>query len=525
MAAQHPERGPAGGSFARNAVPPVHVLALVGVVALVALPLAVAAASLTGPEPIAVPALHDDIETASRILAEVHPELFRSPRKLTALQDRTATLIETTVEPLTRTELFWRLAPLVGGIGDGHTTLEVPWTDVTEYLEGDGLVFPLDLLLIEGAAYVDRDYSERSGVPRGSRVLAINDVPIATLIEETTAVLSGRSSWRRRRLDGRSDFFKALLWLGRDWRGPFRIRWERGGDIEETTLAGVTRATLRAARAESASSSSEVRFRRIGSQAALLRIPAFEDAPELRRSLDDAVDAWKRERPGALIVDVRGNPGGDSGAAELVLSHLVDQPAPLVLGVQARASEAFKTQMKQRIPGVLRWFPAHKLSHAGRAIWNADEGGLVPVDTSPVELQRQARRWQGRLVVLIDEGTFSTAAIFAAAIRRLGRGTLIGRPTGGVGGVMAAEPLHFELPHSGLVLRVSSMRFQLAEDDRITAAGVEPDVFVERRLDDELAGEDTILRAALPAAGDEPDDQFSADGQRRVVRVRVERVH
>jgi len=77
------------------------------------------------------------------------------------------------------------------------------------------------------------------------------------------------------------------------------------------------------------------------------------------------------------------------------------------------------------------------------------------------------------LVVLIDEGTASSAEIVSAAIGSAGRAELVGATTFGTGTGL----LNFDLP-DGSALRVAGERWLTPDGDLIFGQGIEPTVDV-----------------------------------------------
>ncbi len=100
--------------------------------------------------------------------------------------------------------------------------------------------------------------------------------------------------------------------------------------------------------------------------------------------------------------------------------------------------------------------------------------------------------YEGPLVVLIGGGSASSAEILAHVFKHYERATLIGRPTAGV--VIASR--FFSLRDGG-ELQVGLHDFETLDGSRLEGNGVEPDVLVERTLDDLRDGHDADLAAAV----------------------------
>ena len=96
------------------------------------------------------------------------------------------------------------------------------------------------------------------------------------------------------------------------------------------------------------------------------------------------------------------------------------------------------------------------------------------------------------LVVLINKGSASASEIVAGAIRDHERGIIIGETSFGKGTVQEVENLI-----DGSSLRVTVAKWYTPNNVNITEVGIEPDIKVERTLEDIEAGLDPQLDAAL----------------------------
>lgn len=197
----------------------------------------------------------------------------------------------------------------------------------------------------------------------------------------------------------------------------------------------------------------------------------FTDVPERSaRMLDDGtlyirfdsfyipnIGAWFKEtiarhrEARALIIDLRGNWGGLAAELQECLDRLYAQPAVFGAFIERGGTE-------------------RRLRVAGRG--------------------REA--FGGKVVVLIDEDSFSAAELFAAAIQESGRGTVVGRTSKGG----ALNNLEEKLPDGGR-LYVSVRDYRTSRGQRIEGRGVQPDIAVGLRLDDLRRNFDRDLERAV----------------------------
>jgi carboxyl-terminal processing protease len=159
----------------------------------------------------------------------------------------------------------------------------------------------------------------------------------------------------------------------------------------------------------------------------------------------------------ALILDLRGNPGGVGAMAIPVARLLLREPGSLG-----------KLQFRDF---------AQEFNVAG-----------------------DANAFAGPVAVLIDEGTASTSEIFAAGLRDLGRVKIVGsRPSAG-----AALPSLLEKLENGALLQYVVGDYHSAKGTVAEGDGVAPDIVAPETRADFVAGEDPVLAAAIAALTQKP---------------------
>jgi carboxyl-terminal processing protease len=107
----------------------------------------------------------------------------------------------------------------------------------------------------------------------------------------------------------------------------------------------------------------------------------------------------------------------------------------------------------------------------------------------------------GRLVILVDEGTASTSEIFATGMRDLGRVEAV---VGGRASAGAALPSLIERLDGGVILQYVVGDYHSSKGSVAEGDGVRPDILVQEIHDDFIAGRDPVLAAALKALSAEP---------------------
>jgi len=188
-----------------------------------------------------------------------------------------------------------------------------------------------------------------------------------------------------------------------------------------------------------------------GSKTALLRLDSFSSG-----SADEVVAALKEiKAAGAdrLILDLRGNPGGYVNEAVGIASQFISKGDVYV----ERDADGHETRHPVSPDGVAYDLP---------------------------------------LVVLVDNGTASSAEILSGALQDAGRATIEGVQTFGTGTVLGQFPLS-----DGSALRVGTVEWLTPNGRRIWHEGITPEVVVDRAADVPALNPDQV-KALTPAGVD-----------------------
>lgn len=200
-------------------------------------------------------------------------------------------------------------------------------------------------------------------------------------------------------------------------------------------------------------------------EVAAFHYPAFEHSPERIRTVEEVFRTIALRKPRALILDLRGNGGGNSAMSDVLLRHLTRKKVRSYSRIDLKVSP----ETIERFP---EWFEGA----------SASVGQVLVATSSLYPLERTPHLFSGRLYVLTDGGTFSSAADFAAIVKGFGLGTLVGYETGGLaqgfGDVITRHLSRSDLPY-GVSCKQFFAPVPAPGDDR---HGVRPDVAVSERL-------------------------------------------
>jgi hypothetical protein len=502
----------------RRSIPAVLILAAFA--ALVARPAAAAP-----PDPASVPAapielspaqMQADFDLMRHALEEAHPGLYRYSTK--AQMDRTFDTRRAKLSrPMTRLQFEVVVSQTLASIRCGHTRMG--WDPQIEAAMRDRRTFPLHVVFEgERLMVLLNQTADDQTIRPGMELLSVNGHPVADLIAQFWPVTySDGDIETSKRHDIAKDFAKDYYWLI-DQGKHFTVTANDAASGNKTVtsqLIGVTDADRKAnhnpvndamlaglakLRGESYKKHS-LGFLAdpAGPDIALMRIPAFT-GDDLPRWIEDAFRTLRDHGTQKLIIDLRGNGGGEDSYGVMLVSCLMDVPFHYADRATVKTiTWSFQDYWDAKPPS------PEQLAHIRRClIPNPDGGYFITAELQDCLGEKQPAKlpFRGDVFILTDGATFSTAGDVCAVIHHLKRATFIGEETAGAfeGNNSGTEPI-VTLPNSKVRfgLPLSSSWNAVGQDDG-HRHGTIPDHMEVSKTADLLRGIDTQLELALKLA-------------------------
>lgn len=191
----------------------------------------------------------------------------------------------------------------------------------------------------------------------------------------------------------------------------------------------------------------ELEFKVVDKKIGLLTIPHFQNNETT--AFFDSVFPRISQTDG-LIIDLRGNGGGNSGYADHIARYLIDRPI---------ATDRWITRV---------YNPAFASWGLKEETYSAQQDSMMPLDGITPYLKP--------VVLLTDRGTFSAAEDFTALLKSAGRITQIGTATGGSTG----NGVRVSLTGNGQIMANICSKHDVAPDGtEFVGIGLIPDVVIE----------------------------------------------
>ncbi len=354
--------------------------------------------------------------------------------------------------------------------GFGHARIDEPLGLFAAHLRAGGAAVPLDVRVDRGRVYLTRP-AERSGaLAPGDELLAIAGRPIAGWLTRLGAHVSAETPYMAWALMELDSFFSALLWLELGAVDSLQVTARKpDGRTVEARVPALTAAQSAELTARSAEpldlSTREVRI--LADGVAYLRPgpfynveatqgpePSYEDTA-YRRFLDAAFAEILASGARDLLIDLRNNPGGDNSFSDPMIAWFATRPFRFASRFTLKASAATKANYARLQAGgapigeTLAAMIAAEAAHAN--------GERYPFEIA-LAAPRADRRFTGKVYVLVNRRSFSTAAAVAATVQDYGFAEVIGEETADVPtGHGAAQ--FFDLPGLGVTVTYPKSHF------------------------------------------------------------------
>ncbi|MBI3410008.1 MAG: hypothetical protein HY040_16835 [Planctomycetes bacterium] len=448
--------------------------------------------------------LREDLKIARDALEEGHSGIYRYTKKadLDRIFDEAAKTLD---RPMDAFEFYRVLAPVVAAIKCGHTSANLPGALLQEINVRTPLL-PLQVRVIDKKPFVFRDFSCKNHDLAGMEIRAINGVPAAKIVATMLAAVTGDGdveSARQVRIgDLRfNSLLVALLGLKSPYEGEF---WSPKTKSEtKARLEGIELPKLK----EMSKSEYPLDQRPGGGgdfqsfddgRIGLMTIYGFGGAnPKTKKTVRDlykeAFEELQAKGAKALIIDLRGNGGGEDALGKLLLSHLIDQPFKyyddLVINNDTFAFSKYTAQTKFKVP--------EKFAQRG------DDGKWHGVGHPNWGINQPSKpTFAGKVFILIDGGSFSTTSEFLSQAHFHKRAVFIGEESaGGYYGNSSGMQPTVNLPNTKLRVPVPLVTYYMAvKGYKDAARGVIPDHPIPRTIEDMLSGTDREMELALKLA-------------------------
>lgn len=156
----------------------------------------------------------------------------------------------------------------------------------------------------------------------------------------------------------------------------------------------------------------------------------------------------------ALIIDIRGNSGGDDkywrSIVSKIISDDIENKGYLAFRSNNKIMKDYVDKREIRVDSIDN-LPKELLENAPKEIMT-DFSEFM--ESTVVIESDNSSKFKGNIYLLVDDTVYSSSESFSIFCKDSGFATLIGEKTGGDGG--GIDPILFDLENSGLIIRMAS---------------------------------------------------------------------
>jgi hypothetical protein len=446
--------------------------------------------------------MQEDFDLLQKAIEEVHGGLYRHLTR-DRVNGHFSTLRTKLNTVKSKNEFITLVSETLAGLRDGHLRLEYD-SETTAELSTSKLL-PLSVNL-EGDKVVVayNETTDNSTIKPGMELISVNGTGTNELVMQMMPKISGDGFIETGKKWGIEKNFAAYYWIFINQASVFKVEVRAAdGGTQTVTINGVTRAERLTNRKGNPVNSimlknslspnrPNISLAIHGGNIAQVSVLGFQGG-SFKEELDSVFRSISEKKVKAVVLDLRGNGGGvDEYGAHLV-SQFTTQPFRYFDHIHLRSISPFFTTWKPSTYEDLK--AGTRPDPAG--------GYLVTERLHPgVGTQAPGKYpFSGRLVVLLNGGTFSTAADVTAALHGMKRATFVGEESGGgYQGNTSGLNARVILPHSGLSVRISLYDYWNAVVAQQPGRGTLPDHSAGDRVSDILDGKDPQLDLALTIA-------------------------
>jgi len=480
--------------------------------------------------------LHSDIDFLHRKLEKYHPQLYLYISK-SELDYKFDSLRSIITEPLTSREFYYKVAPLVASIKQGHSRLfqstkdftakEIKQYKINSY--GKTPLAKMNFGIFNDKLFVLGNSSWNKAVTPGTEVVSINGIAAKQLLDKykTTFASDGfNTTFKDRMLSKR---FHAFLLSDFDFTDSLTcrvrvadslvtmllLRQKPIDTIKRDSVKAVIKKSLTAAQKDSVkiekrkrqylgynyeekSFSKSLTFLEADSSIAIIRIGDFSlgQYKKFYKNSFKTLDSLKTE---TLILDLRNNLGGRANEIKDLYSYLADTNFVFVdkSEIVSPRSMLFTAFFKGKplLFNVLT-LPIYPI-YAGVVLTRISKSNDkyffrlgVAKETKP-----KANRFKGKIYVLINGASFSASCTISSNLQGSKRAIFVGEETGGgYNGTVAGIMPVFTLPNTKLKVKFGLMTVDPHHKTNVFGHGIYPDVPITPTLDDFLKGNDPEVK-------------------------------
>lgn len=407
-------------------------------------------------------------------LETVHPSLYRYHPKdsVDGYFSQASAQLD---HPMNDLEYWKVLAKIIGKLGSGHTSVTMSDAGMMQFASAYHDIVPAILAIQNGRLYIDRRLRKTDTLlTAGSEVLAINNIPGPVILKRMREFVSGdgySNTFKDRKISNQFNYLYSQI-NGDQYQFFFVLNDK--GKVKRALVKAVHTLRQPAHPAAPITTSTisylpRIKFPDDMPGTAIITIPNFRYLKDYERLHAKFFKEIRTRNITNLVIDLRDNPGGKLKISNDLMGYVMKRNYWAGL-----ADESYVN--KSRIE-----YLSKKSEHDGINLADIQSLGRSYYKNTNLGEAEAVRmhEFKGNLYLLINQGSFSAAALLATAVKNQRDCTIIGEETGGSAYGSDADVVPIILPETHLKLNLpTAWVYATTRQNKGLGQSLKPDIEV-----------------------------------------------
>ncbi|MEM9981418.1 MAG: S41 family peptidase [Bacteroidota bacterium] len=449
--------------------------------------------------------LQKDFSALHHSLQSSYPSLYRY-RSESFINHHYQKILATLTQPITLLDFYKIVASYLSKVGDGHMKVKLP-TYFTNTYNARLKRFPFQLKTTTHGVFVTENYSAHT-LLTDAQLVSINGQPIQKILHDIAELIPADGhnlTGKYYQMAANFDFYCSLV---AHFEENTQIDFIPKGQqkVASVSIPLLTTTALEQIKAAKGAPQRSKPFHyKVDNNIGIMTLRTFNYPKAFQKFVEESFQQLAASKIDKLILDLRGNGGGDEANAIYLYTYLTTKPFKYYDRYEVNVTPNKKVEQASTLISyeTLNFFASIVSLDSARRCVITDLAPLKEnlLDPTAWQQPKVEHNFTGKVVVLIDGGSFSATSEICAIMKRDQRATFVGTETGGTfDGNTSGMYDHVILPHSSLRVKIPLIKYvsALGATEYWYGRGVMPDYpIIDPAISHQRSSEDPVMDFAI----------------------------